>query len=227
MAAASSIGCAGPSSAPPTWLSRAAAARRSSGNRATKARRPLAPMIRISSGPERTAPSLAATGCTVSQPSPMASSRINPDRGQDRDTTIRLSAGGLRGNGLRRSAAEGARHTADQGVGPGKAVGVVPPELADGPAQDLGADILSAGKEVVVADLMQAGRHCVPLVRGSRQGLLHELVPDGRGPHDPGRVVAQRAVIGVPDPDRGSQAGCKADSPVVVEGLGGTGFGEI
>src|SRR6184192_2486332 len=188
MAAASSIGCAGPSSAPPTWLSRAAAARRSSGNRATKARRPLAPMIRISSGPERTAPSLAATGCTVSQPSPMASSRIK-DRRQDRDTTIRLSAGGLRGNGLRDSATEGARHTADQGVGPGKAVGVVPPELADGPAQDLGADILSAGKEVVVADLMQAGRHCVPLVRGSRQGLLHELVPDGRGAHDPGRVV--------------------------------------
>src|SRR5437870_1666920 len=193
-----------------------------------KSRRPFAPMIRISRGPASTEVLPAAAGSAVSQLSPTASSTAKPDRGQGRDTTIRLSAGRLRRNGLRRhgpGAAQHAGHATDQGVGPGETVGVVPPEPAYGPAQYLGADILSAGEEVVVANLMQAGRHCVPLVRGSRQRLLHELVPDGRGAHDTGRVVAQRAVVGVPDPDRRGQAGCKADRPVVAEGLGGSGSG--
>src|SRR5437762_3383046 len=225
MAAASPIGCAGPSSAPATWLSRAAAPRRSSGDRATKARRPLAPMIRISSGPERTAPSLAATGCTVSQPSPIASSRINPDRGQDRDTTIRLSAGGLGRNGLGPGAAEGAGHPVHQDVVVAEAVGVVAPEPAGGPTQHEGSNILGPGQEVIVADLMHTGWLHIPLVRCAGQRLLHELVPNGGGADDTGGVVAERSVVRIPNPHRGRERRGIADRPVIAEGLRGPRLG--
>src|SRR5207249_854994 len=151
-----------------------AAPRRSSGNCAMKSRRPFAPMIRISRGPASTEVLPAAVGSAVSQPSPTASSKAKADLGNERDTTIRLSAGRLRRNGLRRhgpGAAQHAGHATDQGVGPGKAVRVVSPELADGPAQDLGADILSAGVVHVVAATWRAGRVRSPWQPNSMQRL--------------------------------------------------------
>src|SRR3989440_4944226 len=224
MTADSSIAWVGPWIAPSIWLTSATAPRRSSGERAMKSRAtPFAPKMRISSGPWKGSIALAAAGSAVSQPSPTASSRPKADRGQETDTTIRLSADGLRGNGLRCGAAQHAWHAIDQRVGPGKAVGIVAPEPADGPAQDLGADIFSAGKEVVGANLVHAGRHRVPLVRSAGQRLLHELVPDGSRSDDTGGVVAEGGVVRIPDPHRSRQRGGVPDRPVVAERLRGPG----
>src|SRR5206468_6544796 len=100
------------------------------------------------------------------------------DRGPETASVRRRCRSRLRGRLWRDSpgAAQQAGHASDQGIGPGEAVGVVAPEPADGPPQDLRPHILCAGEEVVVANLVEAGRHRVPLIRGSRQRLLHELV---------------------------------------------------
>src|SRR5438552_879332 len=143
--------------------------------------------------------------------------QLAPTRRADYDAPDwRLLALGLYRPG---AAAEHARHAIDQRVGVGEVVGVVAAKAAGRPAQNRRANVLGAGQEVVVADLVNPGRLGIPLVGGAGQRLLHELVPDRRCANDPGRVVAERGVVGVADPDRGRQRRRIADGPVVAEGL--------
>src|SRR5712691_9121827 len=209
MTADSSIAWGGPSVALSIWLTSATEARRSSVDRGRKSRTaPFAPKMRISSGPRSRKRSAAAAGTAVSPASPRAITAAQPHRRHARRTPPRLWAL-VRVAGLRRwrrlgsrrwcrrcrPRGKGARYAVDEGVGVGQVVGVVAPEAARRPAQHGRPDVLCPGQEVVVADLVYTGGLRVPLVRGAGQCLLHELVPDRSGAHEPGRVVAERSVI--------------------------------
>src|SRR2546425_2652146 len=242
MTADSSIAWGGPSVALSIWLTSATDARWSSVDRGRKSRTaPFAPKMRISRGPRSGKRSVAAAGTAVSPATPIAMTATQPHRRHARRTPPRLWAL-VRVVGLRRGRrgcrlgsrrryrrcgprGEGAGHAVDERVGVSQLIRVVAPETARRPAKQGRPHVLGSREEVVVADLVHAGGLRVPLVGGRRQRLLHELVPDRGGAHDPGRVEARGGVIRVADPDRRRQRRREADRLVVAEGLGGTGFG--
>src|SRR4029077_10230413 len=59
---------------------------------------------------------------------------------------------------------EGAGDAVDQRVGVGQVIGVIAPEATCRPRQHGGPDVLGAWQEIVVANLVHAGRLRVPLV---------------------------------------------------------------
>src|SRR5207302_4176351 len=88
--------------------------------------------------------------------------------------------------------AKDARESIDGQLRVGDGVWVERTEAADRPGAGQGCgQRLGSRQEIVLADLVDAGGHRVPLVRLRGERLRHELVPDRRRPDDAGGVVRQ------------------------------------
>src|ERR1700716_420255 len=77
--------------------------------------------------------------------------------------------------------------------------------------------VLSALENVIATDLVDAIRRRIPLVWHSTKRGVHELMPDGRSPNDPGRAVIEWSRVWIPDPDCRRQGRRVANRPIILE----------